>query len=257
MSSCFDAALALVLFGTSAAAGAVDDFPGIGRVATPAEIAAWDIDVRPDFVGLPAGCGSVQQGREVFSAKCATCHGFAGESDVMFNPLIGGTTQDDIETGRVPSLLTTASPFQRTTFMKVATVSSVFDYIQRAMPWNEPKSLTADEVFAVLAYLLNLVDVVPEDFSLSSSNIAAAQERLPNRNGVTTDHGLWPGAPASEGGLGNGGQPDVVAVACMKNCAVEIMLGPSVPEPMRQAAGDPAEQNRTFGAVRGTPLHPK
>jgi S-disulfanyl-L-cysteine oxidoreductase SoxD len=255
MSSCFDTSLACVLLGISVAAVAADDFPGIGRTATSAEIKAWDIDVRPDFLGLPPGSGSVRKGREVFAAKCAACHGAAGESSAMFNPLIGGTTPTDIATGQVHDLLTTTSPFQRTLFMKVATLSSVFDYIQRAMPWTQPKSLAPDEVYAVLAYLLNLAAVVPEDFTLSNSNIAAAQQRLPNRNGMTTDHGLWPGAPANKSGIGNGGRPDVHAVACMKDCAVEVRLGPPMPEVMRKAAGNPDEQNRSFGGVRGTPLN--
>jgi mono/diheme cytochrome c family protein len=254
MSSYFDAVLACAVLGASAVAGAADDFPRIGRAATPAEIKAWDIDVRPDFLGLPAGSGSVPQGREIFAAKCAACHGAAGESNAMFNPLIGGTTPADIATGRVQGLLPTTSPSQRTVFMKVATLSTVFDYIQRAMPWTQPKSLKADEVYAVLAYLLNLTAVVPDDFTLSDSNIAEVQQRLPNRNGMTTNHGLWPGAPAGKGGIGNGGRPDVQAGACMRDCAAEVRLGPPAPEAMRKAAGSPAEQNRPFGAVRGTPL---
>ena len=77
--------------------------------------------------------------------------------------------------------------------MKVATVSTLWDYINRAMPWNAPKSLKPDEVYAVTAYLLNLGDVVPDDFTLSDTNIARGAEPLPNRNGMTTDHGMWPG----------------------------------------------------------------
>ena len=69
------------------------DFPGIGRAATPQEVAAWDIDVRPDFKGLPAGSGSVAKGQEVWEAKCASCHGVFGESNQVFNPLVGGTTR--------------------------------------------------------------------------------------------------------------------------------------------------------------------
>lgn len=75
----------------------------------------------------------------------------------------------------------------------MATISTVFDYIQRAMPWTAPKSLTPDEVHAILAYLLNLQEIVPADFTLSDKNIGEVQKLLPNRNGMTTDHGLWPG----------------------------------------------------------------
>ena len=66
--------------------------PAVGRTATPAEIAAWDIDVRPDFKGLPKGSGSVAKGQEVWEAKCASCHGIFGESNEVFTPLVGGTT---------------------------------------------------------------------------------------------------------------------------------------------------------------------
>src|SRR4029079_1780805 len=79
-------------------------FQGIGRPATPAEIAAWDIDVRPDFKGLPPGKGSVAEGQKVWDAKCASCHGTFGESNEVFTPLVGGITAEDIRTGRVASL---------------------------------------------------------------------------------------------------------------------------------------------------------
>jgi cytochrome c len=75
-------------------------FPGVGRAATPAEIAAWDIDVRPDFKGLPPGSGSVAKGQQVWDAKCAACHGTFGESNEVFAPIVGGTTAEDIRTGR-------------------------------------------------------------------------------------------------------------------------------------------------------------
>src|SRR5437868_14134062 len=79
-------------------------FPGVGRPATPAEIAAWDIDVRPDFKGLPPGSGSVAEGQKVWDAKCASCHGTFGESNEVFTPLVGGPTTPDVKTGRVAAL---------------------------------------------------------------------------------------------------------------------------------------------------------
>src|SRR5882757_4499275 len=82
-------------------AQAADKFPGIGRPATPAEIKAWDIDVRPDFKGLPPGSGSVSQGQAVWESKCESCHGTFGESNEVFSPIVGGTTADDIKTGHV------------------------------------------------------------------------------------------------------------------------------------------------------------
>src|SRR5687767_1407943 len=160
---------------------AVAQFPGVGRPATPAEIKAWDIDVRPDFKGLPAGSGSVQKGQKVWDDKCASCHGTFGESNEVFTPIVGGTTAEDIKRGRVKSL--TAGE-QRTTLMKLPTLSTLWDYINRAMPWNAPKTLTTEEVYAVVAYILNLGDIVPADFVLSDRNIAQVQQRLPNRNGM-------------------------------------------------------------------------
>ena len=147
--------LALALSAGAAFAQAVR-IEGIGRPATPKELAAWDIDVRPDFKGLPKGSGSVAQGMDVWEAKCASCHGVFGESNEVFTPLVGGTTKNDVKTGRVARLTDPGFP-GRTTLMKVATVSTLWDYIHRAMPWNAPKTLSHDEVYAVLAYLLKPV----------------------------------------------------------------------------------------------------
>jgi len=220
-------------------------YPGIGRPATAMELVAWDIDVRPDFRGLPEGTGSVMQGRDLWESKCAACHGFFGEGNEFSPPLVGGTTGDDVRTGRVARLTDPSFP-GRTTLMKVATVSTLWDYIRRAMPWNAPKSLSVDEVYAVTAYLLNLGGVLPDDFRLSDRSIADVQARLPNRNGMTTDHGLWPGKD-----IGNGGQPDVQAAACVKDCGGEPRLSSFLPEFARNAYGNLAEQNRLVGAQRG------
>lgn len=243
--------LALALIGASTAGFAFENFKGVGRGATPAEVKAWDIDVRPDFKGLPKGKGNVERGNELFEEKCASCHGSFGESNEVFTPLAGGTTKDDIKTGNVKGLSSGELP-QRTTFTKVATISTVWDYIYRAMPWTAPKSLKPDDVYAILAYLLNLQEIVPADFELSDRNIADVQKLLPNRNGMTTDHGLWPGASAKKGGIGNGGIPDVKNVACMKNCKPEVQIGSTLPDYARTAHGELADQNRNFGAVRGT-----
>src|SRR5438105_8608905 len=111
MSRLIEASLLLLAL----AANAADRFPGVGRAATPAEIKAWDIDVRPDFKGLPPGSGSVAKGQQVWDDRCASCHGSFGESNEVFTPLVGGTTAADVESGRVKSL--TAGE-QRTTLMK-------------------------------------------------------------------------------------------------------------------------------------------
>ena len=231
--------VAIVLFVTvwiPAYAGTT--FPGIGRAATTAEIAAWDIDVRPDFKGLPAGSGSVSKGQKVWDGKCASCHGSFGESNEVFTPLVGGTTAGDIKSGRVKSL--TAGE-QRTTLMKLATLSTLWDYVNRAMPWNAPKTLATEEVYAVVAYMLHLGDIVPADFVLSNANIAEVQARLPNRNGMSREHGLWD--IKAKG--------DVANVACMKDCPVSARIASSLPE-NADTHGNLAEQQRPVGGVRGT-----
>jgi cytochrome c len=233
----------LTLATTAQASG--ESYPGIGRPATAKEIAAWDIDVRPDFKGLPKGSGSVAQGQDVWEAKCAQCHGIFGESNEVFSPLVGGTTAEDVKTGRVAKLMDPSFP-GRTTLMKVSSVSTLWDYINRAMPWTAPKSLKTDEVYGVLAYLLNMGGVVPDNFVLSDKTMAEAQARLPNRNGMTLDHAMWPGK-----GLKTSGRLDVRAVACMTNCVTEPKVASMLPDYARNAHGNLAEQNRMVGAQHG------
>ena len=213
----------------------------IGRAATAAEVRAWDIDVRADFKGLPPGSGSVQAGGGIWEAKCASCHGTFGESNEVFSALVGGTTPRDIESGRVETLAKGGFP-QRTTLMKVSKLSTLWDYINRAMPWNAPKSLSTDEVYAVLAYVLHLGEIVPEDFTLSNHNMAEAQKRLPNRNGKVFFAPLW-NAQA---------RGDVVNPLCMKNCPVEGRVVSVIPDHARNTHGNMADQVRDFGEVRGT-----
>jgi cytochrome c len=220
-------------------------YPGVGRAATPKEVAKWDIDVRPDFKGLPAGSGSVAKGQDVWEGKCAHCHGVFGESGEVFSPLIGGTTAEDVKTGRVANLNRTDYP-GRTTIMKVATVSTLWDYINRAMPWTSPKSLTTEEVYAVTAFLLNLGNVVPDDFVLSDKNIAEVQNRMPNRNGMTTQHAMWPGKE-----FGGVKKPDTDNKICMKDCTPEPKVASFLPDFARNAHGNLAEQNRLVGQQHG------
>lgn len=238
--------LALLLGALAAmTASAQSAYPGIGRTATPAEIKAWDIDVRPDFKGLPKGAGTVNQGQDIWETKCASCHGVFGESNEVFSPLVGGTTAEDIKTGRVARLNDTTFP-GRTTLMKVSTVSTLWDYINRAMPWNAPKSLKTDEVYAVTAYLLNLGGIVPDSFTLSDANIADVQKRMPNRNGVTTAHAMWPGK-----GMGKASAFDVKATACMHDCEAEPKVASLLPDFARNNNGNLAEQQRLVGPQRG------
>jgi S-disulfanyl-L-cysteine oxidoreductase SoxD len=223
---------------------ATASFDGVGRSATAKEIAAWNIDVRPDFQGLPKGAGSVAQGQDVWEGKCSSCHGIFGESREFFSPIVGGTTKDDVKTGHVARLKDPAYP-ERTMLMKLSTVSTLWDFINRAMPWNAPKSLKTDEVYAVVAYILNLGYVVPDDFVLSDANIADVQKLIPNRNGMTTQHGMWPGKE-----IGNG-KPDVQGSNCMKDCGTEPTVASFLPDFARNAHGNLAEQNRLVGAQHG------
>jgi len=225
-------------------AQSVDKYPGVGRAATPKEVQAWDIDVRADFKGLPAGSGSAAKGQDVWEGKCASCHGVFGDSNEVFSPLIGGTTADDIKTGNASKLKEATAG--RTTMMKVATVSTLWDYINRAMPWTQPKSLTTEEVYAVTAFMLNLAGVVPDNFVLSDKNIADVQKRMPNRNGMTTGHALWPGKE-----FGGANKADTANVACMKDCATEPKVASFLPDFARNQHGNLAEQNRLVGPQRG------
>jgi cytochrome c len=230
--------LLLALLPVSAAHA--DKFPRIGRAATPAEIAAWDIDVRPDFKGLPPGSGSVVAGEKLWIAQCVSCHGEFGESPAVFPPLIGGTTKTDIARGRVAGL-TAATENAKTTMMKLATVSTLWDYIYRAMPFDAPKSLKPDDVYALTAFLLNLADVVPADFTLTERNIADVQARMPNRLGNTMQHGM----------LDVNGKPDVSGDGCMSNCPVNPASLAVLPPSVNGLNGNLADQNRSYGAIRG------
>ncbi|MFN6100568.1 MAG: c-type cytochrome [Burkholderiales bacterium] len=237
--------LSAVLLAGVASVHAQQHFPNIGRAATPAEVAKWDIDVRPDFKGLPKGEGSVAQGQDVWEAKCASCHGIFGESNEVFNPVVGGVGAEDVKTGRVAKLKDTSFP-ARTTFMKAPSLSTVWDYINRAMPWNAPKSLSTNEVYAVTAYMLNLSGIVEDNFVLNEKTIVQAQARMPNREGMTTKHALWP-TPE----LGGVSKPDTANTACMKNCTTDVKVTSMLPDFARDAHGNLAEQNRLVGQQKG------
>ena len=238
--------LAAALVGVSgfAAAQSTSKYPGVGRDATPKEVQAWDIDVRPDFKGLPPGSGSVAKGQDVWEGKCASCHGVFGDSNEVFSPIVGGTTVENIKTGHASKLKDATGG--RTTMMKVPTVSTLWDYINRAMPWTQPKSLTTEEVYAVTAFLLNLAEVVPDNYVLSDKNIAEVQKRMPNRNGMSTQHSMWPGNE-----FGGVKKPDTNNTACIKNCATDPKVASFLPDFARNQHGNLAEQNRLVGPQRG------
>lgn len=164
------AGLAAFLIVTSASAGKYD----LGRKATPEEVAAWNIDIRPDGQGLPEGSGTVAQGEEIWTEKCSSCHGDFGEAVDRWPVVAGGggtlTSDDPVKT------VGSYWPY----------LSTVWDYVNRAMPFTEARSLEPDEVYALTAYILFINDVVSEeDFELSKENFI--KQRLPNENGFVTD----------------------------------------------------------------------
>lgn len=140
---------------------------GIGRTATPEEIAGWDIDVRPDGQGLPPGRGSVKQGEVLYVERCAACHGEFGESTGRWPMLAGGD-----------GTLASHDPV-RSVGSYWPYASTLIDYIRRAMPFGAAQSLTNDELYAVTAYVLFLNDIIKtEDFELSRENFGTI--KLPN-----------------------------------------------------------------------------
>jgi len=147
---------------------------GLGRVATPAEIAAWDIDIRPDGAGLPEGSGTVAQGEELFADQCAVCHGDFGEGVGRWPILAGG--HDTLQEERPEKTIGSYWPY----------LSTVYDYVRRAMPYGDARSLSDDDVYALTAYLLYLNDLVDdEDFELSKDNFL--EVRLPNEANFMAD----------------------------------------------------------------------
>jgi cytochrome c len=130
--------------------------------------------------------------------------------------------------------------------MKVATVSTLWDYINRAMPWTNPKTLTTEEVYAVTGFLLNLAGIVPDNYVLSDKNIAEVQKRMPNRNGMTTQHAMWPGKE-----FAGVAKPDTQNAICMKDCAPEAKVASFLPDFARNAHGNLSEQNRLVGQQKG------
>jgi mono/diheme cytochrome c family protein len=143
--------------------------PNLGRVATPEEIAAWDISIGPDGAGLPPGSGTARQGEAIYLEKCLGCHGERGAGKPS-DQLAGG--QGTLGAGQAP-VKTVGS------FWPFAT--TVFDYVRRAMPLNESKSLTNDETYAVVAYILRINGVIGENDTIDAQTLPAV--RMPNRDG--------------------------------------------------------------------------
>lgn len=144
----------------------------IGTPLSGQDLAVWNIDVAPDGRGLPAGSGDVLTGAQVFAAKCAACHGAQGQGG-LGDPLVGGR-----------GTLASAKP-KRTVGSYWPYATTLFDYIRRAMPYNAPESLTADEVYAVSAFLLNQNGIVPADTRLDAATLPRVV--MPNRDGFVAD----------------------------------------------------------------------
>lgn len=146
---------------------------GLGREALPEEIAAWNIDVRPDGQGLPKGSGDVWTGEEIWIEKCSTCHGDFGEGSGRWPVLAGGKGTLD----RKDPVKTVGSYWPY--------LSTLVDYVHRAMPFGNAQSLEADEVYALSAYILYLNNVVADDFVLSDESFA--EVTMPNADGFFMD----------------------------------------------------------------------
>nr|WP_314543118.1 c-type cytochrome [uncultured Massilia sp.] len=141
---------------------------GLGRAPTADEVRGWDIDVRADGAGLPAGSGSVAQGRALYAARCQACHGANGEKGTA--PRLAGG---------LGTLATKTPVLTVGSYWPYAT--TLYDYIHRAMPLDSPQSLTPDEVYAVTAYTLHLNGIVGSGAVLDAASLAAV--RMPNRDG--------------------------------------------------------------------------
>ncbi|WP_323775998.1 c-type cytochrome [Leisingera sp.] len=192
---------------------------GLGRPALPEEIAAWDLDVAPDGSGLPAGSGDVFTGEEVFAEKCAVCHGDFAEGVGNWPKLAGGQGTLDHD----DPLKTVGSYWPY--------LSTTWDYVNRSMPFGNAQSLSADEVYAITAYILYSNDLVDEEFVLSNETFMDVE--LPNADGFILDN-----RPEAEKHFWN-------PAPCMADCkgSVEITMRALVLDvtPEEESAGAPAE----------------
>jgi mono/diheme cytochrome c family protein len=161
---CSTVVLALVV----ALPAAYAEGPNLGKPVIPADIAAWDTSIMPDGTGLPAGSGTSVQGAIIYAAKCVACHGENGK---------GGASSALNARGPITSI--NAAEKTIGNFWPYAT--TLFDYIRRAMPWQQPKSLTTDEVYALTAYVLSLNQLIGEHDIMSAATLPKV--RMPNRDG--------------------------------------------------------------------------
>ena len=170
----------------------------ICKLATKIEIAGWDIDVRPDGVGAPKGSGNAIDGEEIYVNRCASCHGDFGEGVDRWPALVGGD-----------GTLASHDP-EKTTGSYWPYASTIFDYVYRSMPFGEAQTLTHDETYKIVAYLLNMNEIIDEDFVLSEKNIGKI--KMPNASGFSLPD------PRPDVTKYKDGQP------CMKNCNVPVKI---------------------------------
>lgn len=171
---------------------------GIGRPAHAKEIAAWDVDVLPDGRGLPDGSGDVFTGEEVFAEKCAACHGDFAEGVDNWPVLAGGF---DTLADKDP-VKTVGSYWPH--------LSTAWDYINRSMPFGAAGTLTPDETYAIVAYILYSNDLVDDDFELSKDNFSEFE--MYNKDGFVIDD-----RPATE-------YANWQAEPCMRDCKGEVKV---------------------------------
>ncbi len=162
----------IILLGSISSAISTEKL-GIGTALLPEQLNAWDIDVRADGQGLPIGKGTAIQGEAHYQEKCAACHGEFGEGKDRWPVLAGG--QGSLTSDRPEKTIGSFWPH----------ASTAFDYIRRAMPFGNGQSLTPDETYAIVAYLLNMNDVIKDDFELNEKTLPKII--LPNANAFYED----------------------------------------------------------------------
>lgn len=167
--------IAVALLSVGALRSAMAEPPkfGLGTPLTQDAVAPFDIEVRADGTGLPAGSGTVKAGEALFAQNCAACHGAKGEHPISSAIRL---------TGGMGTLATPAAVQTVGSYWPYAT--TLYDYIHRAMPFNAPQSLSPDQVYAVTAYVLYLNGIVPETQVLDAASLPQVQ--MPNRNGFVT-----------------------------------------------------------------------
>ena len=150
-------------------------YGSLGKVATAEQVAARNLTIAPNGTGLPAGSGTAKAGKEIYEAQCKECHGpkLEGNPEKGYPALAGGT-----------GTLATAKP-KKTVGSYWPHAPGVWDYIRRSMPYETPRTLTADEVYAVTAYVLFVNEIVKEDEALTEKTLPLV--KMPNRDGFVPD----------------------------------------------------------------------